>query len=271
MAVTTFQSGILRLLARQRRERGESYVAGGVALNALLASPRLSRDIDLFHDTQAALGASWRADRELLLANGYDVKVLREASSFVEALVARAGDLTAMQWARDSAFRFFPLVEDELMGLALHPFDLATNKVLAMAGRLEARDWVDVLNCDERLQPFGFLAWAACGKDPGYNPRSLLAVASRLHYSRVEVESLDFEGERPDAAALGTRWHRLLSTAQEVCSLLPNETAGTCVLTAGGDLFRGEARELRDALAQARLRFHEGRIGGAWPTIGPAR
>lgn len=80
-----------------------------------------------------------------------------------------------MQWSRDSAFRFFPLVEDSLMGLALHPFDLATNKVLALAGRLEPRDWIDVLHCDEKLQPFGFLVWSACGKDPGFNPRSLLA------------------------------------------------------------------------------------------------
>ena len=47
------------------------------------------------------------------------------------------------------------LMEDSLMGLTLHPFDLATNKVLAMAGRVEVRDWIDVLNCDERLQPFG--------------------------------------------------------------------------------------------------------------------
>jgi len=39
--------------------------------------------------------------------------------------------------------------------LALHPFDLATNKVLALVGRLEVRDWVDVIECDRRLQPFG--------------------------------------------------------------------------------------------------------------------
>lgn len=30
-----------------------------------------------------------------------------------------------MQWTCDSAFCFFPLIENELMGLALHPFDLA--------------------------------------------------------------------------------------------------------------------------------------------------
>ena len=46
MAITPFQSGILKLLAVHRREKGESYVAGGVALNLLLDTPRRSRDID---------------------------------------------------------------------------------------------------------------------------------------------------------------------------------------------------------------------------------
>jgi hypothetical protein len=45
-----------------------------------------------------------------------------------------------MEWARDSAFRFFPLVENSELGLVLHPFDLAVNKVLALVGRGEARD-----------------------------------------------------------------------------------------------------------------------------------
>jgi hypothetical protein len=41
---------------------GESYVAGRVALNERLGAPRLSRDVDLFHDTESAL------DAELLTA-----------------------------------------------------------------------------------------------------------------------------------------------------------------------------------------------------------
>lgn len=140
-------------------------MAGGVALNQLLFAARRSRDIDLFHDTEESLAATWAGDRTMLKANGYQVHVLREATSFVEARVLLGNEHTLMQWARDSAFRFFPLCEDEIMGLTLHPFDLATNKVLAMAGRLEPRDWIDVINCDERIQPFGFLVWAACGKD----------------------------------------------------------------------------------------------------------
>lgn len=40
-----FQRTVCRLIARQRRESGESYVAGGVALNTLTGATRISRDI----------------------------------------------------------------------------------------------------------------------------------------------------------------------------------------------------------------------------------
>ena len=267
MAITSFQSGILKLLAAHRRARGESYVAGGVALNQLLRAPRKSRDVDLFHDTEASLAATWDGDRALLTANGYTVKVLREASSFVEAQVIRGDGQTLLQWAKDSAYRFFPLITDDIMGLTLHPFDLATNKVLATVGRLEPRDWIDVINCDQGIQPFGFLVWAACGKDPGFNPKSLLAMASRSHYSQAEIDSLDFEGPKPNAQTVGRRWHEMLGMARTIIELLPFEEAGKCVITPMQELFRGGIDELKTALKDKTLAFHEGQIGGSWPTI----
>lgn len=63
MAVTPFQRTLCRLLAADRRARGESYVAGGVALGAALDTRRLSRDLDVFHDTTEAVSASWDHDR----------------------------------------------------------------------------------------------------------------------------------------------------------------------------------------------------------------
>jgi hypothetical protein len=163
MALTPLQRDVSRLLAESRKASGESYVAGGAALNELLAAPRLSRDLDLFHDTEEALAATWEADRRRLESAGHAVRVLRERPTFVEAEVGRGGESVILQWAQDSAYRFFPLVESEVFGLTLHPFDLATNKVLALVGRVEARDWVDVIHCGERIQPLGYLAWAACG------------------------------------------------------------------------------------------------------------
>ncbi|HUE83536.1 MAG TPA: hypothetical protein VMM84_15630, partial [Pyrinomonadaceae bacterium] len=157
MALTEFQRRICRLIARQRLETGESYVAGAVALNVFTGATRISRDIDLFHDTTIAVAASWEADSEVLRAHGYLVSLLRNRDGFVEAQVSKEDQRVVMQWAADSAFRFFPLIQHEDFGLTLHPFDLATNKVLALVGRLEARDWIDVMNCHDRIQRLGYL------------------------------------------------------------------------------------------------------------------
>ncbi len=268
MALTAFQRDICRLLAGNRLRSGESYVAGGGALNELLRAPRLSRDIDLFHDTEAALAASWAADRELLERQGYALAVVRERPTFVEAEVARGGDSVVVQWAQDSAYRFFPLLQHEELGLALHPFDLATGKILALVGRVEARDFVDALTCDREVQPLGYLAWAACGKDPGFSPSSILDLAARwARYSEVELRGLDFDGEAPDAAGLARQWRAVLQAAHEVVSLLPAEESGRAVLTREGLPYRGTPAALREACARGELLYHEGRIRGAFPRI----
>ena len=271
MALTKYQRAICQLIARNRRENGESYVAGGVALNTLLNAPRLSQDIDLFHDTDAALIASWLADRQLLQTSDYEVAIVRETAAFVEAVVSRHDERVLMQWARDSAFRFFPLVEDAVFGLVLHPFDLATNKVLALAGRLEARDWIDVLNCHDSIQPLGYLVWAACGKDPGFSPTSLIAEAQRgSRYSQVELDALAFAGPPPNARQLGAKWHVVLQEAVDICRVLPIEEVGKCVITIAGDLYRGSADILSTAIEDGRLTFHAGTIGGVLPQIKPS-
>ncbi|HXH83738.1 MAG TPA: nucleotidyl transferase AbiEii/AbiGii toxin family protein [Candidatus Tectomicrobia bacterium] len=270
MALTDFQRTVCRLLAGQRLASGESYVAGATALNELIGAARISRDIDVFHDTDEALLASWDADRHVLHEHGFDVRIVRERPAFVEADVSRAGETVRMEWARDSAFRFFPLVEHPDLGLTLHPFDLATNKVLALVGRLEARDWVDVIHASERLQPLGYLAWAACAKDPAFGPASILEHAARsTHYSAAEIRALSFAGEPPDPAALARRWHSLLSAAREVVALLPPTEVGSCVLTVDGTLFTGDAAALRLAWAEGSLVFHSGRIRGALPRPKP--
>lgn len=269
MALTDIQRAVCRLVAQNRIASGESYVAGGVALNELIAASRISRDIDLFHDTDEALVASWAADRRLLEGNGYRIEVLREHSAFVEAeVVGDDGDRVRMEWARDSAFRFFPLQEHPELGLTLHPFDLATNKVLALVGRLEARDWIDVIASDERIQPLGYLAWAACGKDPGFGPAAILDGAARSgRYSVDEVRELSFAGEPPDAAELSRTWHRILGSARRVVDLLPPEEVGTCVLSSAGHLLRATPAELETAITEGRVMFHRGSIRGAMPRL----
>lgn len=268
MALTAFQRSLCQLIARQRVESGESYVAGSTALNIATGSSRISSDIDLFHDTAEAIAESWQADRALFEANGYDFVVRRESAWFAEAMVIKNDQSVILQWAADSAFRFFPLVEHPDFGLTLHPFDLATNKVLALVGRLAVRDWVDLIGCHDRIQRLGYLAWAAAGKDPGFSPASILEHAGRsARYSAVEVAELSFDGPPPDAGALSRTWHTMLDEAREICRLLPPMEAGNCVLDANGGLYCGDLAALPDALRTTSLRFHQGRIRGALPVI----
>ncbi len=268
MALTDLQRRICRLLAANRVASGESYVAGGAALNELLETSRISRDVDLFHDTEEALEASWQKDRALLEAEGLGVRVLRERPGIVEAEVDDGADQARLEWARDSAFRFFPLQQHAELGLTLHPFDLATNKVLALVGRLEVRDWVDVIACDERVQPLGYLAWAASGKDPGFGPGAILEAAARSgRYSADEVAQLAFAGAPPDAAALSQSWHRILDAARETITLLPPEDAGSCVLDGRGALLQAQPSGLAASLQDGQVTFHRGRIRGALPRL----
>ena len=268
MALTGFQQTLCRLIAANRLEQGEAYVAGGVALNLLTGGRRISRDIDLFHDTLEALDATWQADRRLIESHGYEIRSIHERPGYVEAMVYKGQDAVLMQWTRDSAFRFFPLVQHEELGLVLHAFDLAINKALALAGRLEIRDWIDMITCHERIQPLGFLAWAACGKDPGFSPLTILEQAGRSgSYTAAELEGLSFDGPPPDLADLLRKWHLMLREAREVVAVLPAGRVGTCVLQHQGDLYRGDVVQLRRGLAADDLFFHPGSIRGAYPQI----
>lgn len=268
MALTEYQIAILRLLSERRKREGISYVAGGAALNLVLGASRRSRDLDLFHDTHEALQATWDADRQALENASHSIEVLRENPSFLEAKIRRGTDTVVIEWMRDSAFRFFPPLEDKLLGLVLHPFDLATNKILAMAGRLEPRDWIDALECHRHLQPLGYLIWAACGKDPGVNPDMVLSDAGRLHYSQLELDDLDFEGASPSASMLSREWKQAIREGKQQIDGMAEEHFGQCVLAARDlSLYKGTAQQLEEDLKQGHIVFHEGSIGGAWPQL----
>ncbi len=266
MGLTNYQRGICRLIATNRKKNDCAYVAGGVALNMLIDGPRISMDIDLFHDTEEALARMWDADRQLLATEGYQIEIVRERPSFVEAVVRKGGEGVLMQWTRDSAFRFFPLLWHAELGLTMHPFDLATNKVLALVGRLEVRDWIDLIQCHHKIQRLGYLIWAACGKDPGFSPGRILHEARRSsHYSAAEVAQLAFGGSTPDVKDLSRDWHGMLSEAEQIIDSLPPEQAGRCVLDSEGKLYQSDIASLGQSLQEDTVFFHEGSIRGAFP------
>jgi hypothetical protein len=270
MALTLFQKTVSNLIASHRRRSGESYVAGGAALNELIGAPRLSDDLDIFHDTAEAVHREFEQDAAVLRQAGLIVTIRRQWDTFVEATIETSNGNTILQWAFDSAFRFLPLVEHVELGLTLHPFDLAVNKVLALVGRAMPRDWIDIMECDTRVQPLGYLAWSASGKDPGLNPSFILEQAGRsARYTDLELEEVRFEGPRPSAAVLSLQWKRIHSEARAVVDLLPGDQVGKCILDGSGNLLTLDSELLKRAVATHNIRFHQGSLRGAFPRIIP--
>ena len=104
MAVTKFQADVLKRIADSRIKSGETYVAGGLALNYQLKAPRLSHDIDVFNNSTEALHAAYGCDSNALREAGFEVIEKRKAPYFVEvSVVGPHGEKTDIQWVSDSA------------------------------------------------------------------------------------------------------------------------------------------------------------------------
>jgi len=182
--LTIFQRTLLAELAAVPTD--DRYLAGGAAMHFAPNSSRYSDDLDFFHDSEVKVASAFATDRKRLEDAGYVLDVELSLPGFIRSVVKRGEDATRVDWARDSAWRFMPLVRDPLGGLLLHPVDLAVNKVLALAGRDEPRDFVDILFVHERILPLAAFCWAAAGKDPGLTPLSLLELLKRRGRYRPE-------------------------------------------------------------------------------------
>ena len=222
--LTRFQRTLLATLAAEPTE--DRYLAGGAAMHFAPQSARYSDDLAFFHDSEARVAAAFAADRERLERAGYAVTVEISLPGFVRTVVSRGADATRVDWAHDSAWRFMPLVRDPLGGLLLHPVDLAVNKVLAVAGRDEPRDFVDILFVHRRVLPLAALGWAAVGKDPGFTPLSLLELLKRRgRYHPEDFARLTLT-EPFDLVAAKQTWLDALAEAESFARARPPDEIG---------------------------------------------
>ncbi len=261
MPLTPFQRDVLRLLASQRRP--DSHVAGGTAINRSDTSPRYSADVDFFHDLAESVFVSAEADAAVLARDGYEVEWAQRQPFLQSATVSRGQGRLKLEWCYDSAFRFFPVLPDPEFGYCLHPADLATNKVLALAGRSQIRDLIDILFLHETYLTLGALVWAACGKDLGFTPISLLEHTKRNTKHRQE----DLAGEqlsRPlTLPELKEAWLKAVAQAESLFAVLPPTQVGCLYLTRE---FAPVTPNPTSAEFSSLIR-HAGSIGGAWPVV----
>ena len=257
MPLTEFQRAVLRLLAERRGP--ESFVAGGAVINAAPDSPRYSDDVGIFHDAEESVAVAAAGDTDLLTRRGFGIEWLVNRPGFQRAIVSRDAQSLRLEWTQDSAFRFFPVQPDAEFGWRLHLADLATNKVLALAGRWEVRDFVDTLYLDESYAPLGLVAWAAAGKDPGLTPSLILEQASRFNRLRPEDFLTVLGTDQFDFVAMKTRWRESVEAARELVATLPPQEVGALYLD-------GEGRPA-DPTKVREARLHYPSLGGALPRI----
>ncbi len=261
MPLTDFQKEVARALKANRNP--DSHMAGGAAINRGAAGLRYSDDFDIFHDAAESATASADADERTLREAGFSVEWDVRQGSFHRATVSRDADWFRVDWSVDSAFRFFPVQEDEDFGYCLHRTDLAINKLLALANRVEIRDFLDILQLDRDYLGLGALMWAACGKDPGFTPDMLLQLTDR--HSRYQAS--DLEGERlahpVDLRQLKRQWIAARERAEELVDRLPQGELGCLYLGPAGEPVTPDP----DSPEFPGLRRHYGSVRGAWPRI----
>lgn len=229
MPLTAIQQSVADILRPYRSEY--SYVAGGAALNR--EWPRLSDDMDIFHDYRDRLPHSVAPEVKALRAGGFAVELTSENDFVVDAILRRDGEETRIEWFYDeeTCRRFFPALDDPEFGFRMHDADLAVNKVLCAARRNSAaRDAVDLVNIVERYAPLGPLTWAVSGKDPDVAPPTTLRGirANVFGYAREEVETVRMaDGSRMDWRRLRGVLDRALDAASEYCEYTaPSEYPG---------------------------------------------
>lgn len=258
MPLTDYQAVVARLLSGNRTF--DSYLAGGAAILIEPNTTRFSRDLDYFHDSEARVAEAFAADRALLERHKFSVDVDLNQPGYVRAVVSKGEDATKVEWARDSAWRFMPTQRDERVGFVLHPVDLAVNKVLALAGRDEARDVLDAVHLHRRVLALGALCWAACGKDPGFTPLSLLDLLRRRGRVREEdLARLDL-ATPIDLRALKQEWLEALDSVESFVASRPPEEIGCLYYSAS-------RRSFVDPREEAGSVPHFGRPGGVLPRI----
>jgi hypothetical protein len=255
MPITEMQSGILRVIASKRDP--ESFVAGGVPINR--AGPRVSADIDIFHDRAERVATAALADAAALAAAGYSIIWLRQQPAVYAASIRLGADETKLEWVADSDYRFFPIVADAQFGFVLHIVDLGINKVMAAASRREPRDLVDLLTLHARALPIGALVWAATEIAPGYTPEGLIAEIRRnARYPAEELRQL--ASAMPlDANQLMQDFKSALRAAEDFVASMPTERAGQLFLQ-DGRVVQPDAQNLQSYISHRPVRR------GHWPT-----
>jgi len=165
-------------------------LAGGAALILRGVVRRSTRDLDFFGLTTAAVDMLVPVVEDALRAAGLTVEHVQRSTGFARLLVERDGEVTEVDIAADA--RLFPAQPGHLAP-TLSGEELAVDKVLAIFGRAEARDFEDLMALEPR---YGFdrLCELAAEKDRGFLPEVLAEMLG--HFGRLRRDEFELDDAR---------------------------------------------------------------------------
>jgi hypothetical protein len=176
-------------------------LAGGAGLFVRGDVRRQTRDLDFFGLTGDAVDRLAPAVRRALSVAGLTVGHAQVSPGFVRFVVSDGDERTELDLAADA--RLFP-AEPGRIAPTLTGEELAVDKVLALFGRAEARDFVDLMALEPR---YGLdrLCELAAEKDLGFEPSLLgemLGRFDRLRRDEFELDDAEYERLRGEV----NRW-----------------------------------------------------------------
>jgi predicted nucleotidyltransferase component of viral defense system len=174
-------------------EEAEGFaLAGGAALIARGDVRRQTRDLDFFGPTAGAVDRLVPAVDRALREAGLVVHRIQENPGFARFVVESGDDRTELDLGADA--RLFP-AEPGRLAPTLSGEELAVDKVLALFGRAEARDFVDLMALEPRYG-LEHLCEFALQKDLGLDSgvfADMLTRFDRLRRDEFELEDTQYE------------------------------------------------------------------------------
>ena len=140
--LTPFQKTILKGFTGIEESKA-FYLTGRTALLVFYLAHRLSEDFDLFTSDEPLISIVARKFTSKLETLDIQAREIRNFASFWEAVASEGDESFKIQLAYDSPFVLEQAIEKD--NLRIHSFaDLAAGKLLALFGRAEERDFIDV-------------------------------------------------------------------------------------------------------------------------------
>jgi len=173
-------------------EAKDFALAGGAALIARGDVERHTRDLDFFGLDPSAVDRLAPAVERALQAAGLTVRRIQDGPGFARLIVESEEDRTELDLGADA--RLFPAKPASPVPL-LSGEELAVDKVLAVFGRAEARDFIDLMAVEPRYG-LGRLCGLAAEKDRGFLPAvfaDMLNQFVRLRRDEFELDDAGYE------------------------------------------------------------------------------